>query len=213
VPATRAALYLRVSNLDQTPETLNDLRQTATLRGYQIIREYADRSSGSKAKHPNLDQLVSDARSGNFTVLVVESLSELGGSVKGCLSVLTQLLELGIGFISCQPAIDTTDATMGQGIAVTIRALSELERTLRIANVKAGMQRSKLQGMLMGRRPLEVDRTAIVRDRLSGMSLTNVGKRHGVSRAMVCRLVKLAGGQPEKHRPYTGEPLSLGVSA
>ena len=42
----RAALYLRVSTLDQHPETqLYDLRQLAQQRGYEIVQEYVD-------KHP-----------------------------------------------------------------------------------------------------------------------------------------------------------------
>jgi DNA invertase Pin-like site-specific DNA recombinase len=54
----RAALYLRVSTLDQHPETqVHDLRQMATQRGYQIVAEFTDRISGTKAKRPGLDQL------------------------------------------------------------------------------------------------------------------------------------------------------------
>jgi transposase len=59
------------------------------------------------------------------------------------------------------------------------------------------MRRARLEGQQIGRKPLDVDRTAIVQDRLSGISLTNVAKRHNVSRATVCRLVRLAGGQAE----------------
>src|SRR3979411_2770567 len=43
----RAALNLRVSTLDQHPETqVYDLRQMASQRGWQIIEEYTDRVSG-----------------------------------------------------------------------------------------------------------------------------------------------------------------------
>jgi DNA invertase Pin-like site-specific DNA recombinase len=39
----RTALYLRVSTLDQHPETqLYDLRQMASQRGLQIVEEYND---------------------------------------------------------------------------------------------------------------------------------------------------------------------------
>ena len=39
----RAALYMRVSSLDQHPETqLLDLRQMAAQRGYEIVQEYTD---------------------------------------------------------------------------------------------------------------------------------------------------------------------------
>ncbi len=45
----RAALYMRVSTLDQHPETqLYDLRQLAQQRGYEIVEEYTDKISGAK---------------------------------------------------------------------------------------------------------------------------------------------------------------------
>jgi len=63
----RAALYMRVSTVDQHPETqLLDLRQMAAQRGYEIVHEYTDRISGVKAKRPGLDAMMSDARRGRF---------------------------------------------------------------------------------------------------------------------------------------------------
>ena len=63
----RAALYMRVSTLDQRPESqLHDLRQMAAQRGYAIVNEYTDRISGTKAKRPGLDQMMADARRGRF---------------------------------------------------------------------------------------------------------------------------------------------------
>ena len=40
--------------------------------------------------------------------------------------------------------------------------------------------------------PLDVDHQALVRDRTSGMSLTNVAKKYGVSRASVVRFAREA---------------------
>ena len=40
----RAVLYMRVSTVDQHPETqLHDLRTMAAQRGYEIVGEYSDR--------------------------------------------------------------------------------------------------------------------------------------------------------------------------
>jgi transposase len=50
----------------------------------------------------------------------------------------------------------------------------------------------------MGRAPLIVDRAAIVLDRLAGLSLTKVAKKHRVSRATVCLLVN-ESGRPKKN--------------
>ena len=207
VPATRAAIYLRVSNLDHNPQTLHDLRQTATLRGYQIVKEYADRNSAAKGKHPNLDQLISDARSGSCDVIMVGALSDVACSVKQCLLVLDQLNQLGIGFVSCQPDIDTT-GELGQGIAATVCALSQLQRTLVGEAVKAGMRRSRLEGVRLGRAPLNVNRVEIVKDRALGLSLTDVAKKHGVSRGLVSRIVKLANGRASSVTPCTAQATS-----
>jgi DNA invertase Pin-like site-specific DNA recombinase len=63
----RAALYLRVSTVDQHPETqLYDLQQMAAQRGLEIFKEYSDRISGVKARRPGLDAMMADARRGRF---------------------------------------------------------------------------------------------------------------------------------------------------
>lgn len=59
----RAALYMRVSTLDQHPETqMYDLHEMAVQRGFQIVKEYEDRISGAKARRPGLDAMMHDAR-------------------------------------------------------------------------------------------------------------------------------------------------------
>ena len=56
----RTAVYVRVSTIDQHPETqLHDLRQFAAQRGLHIVQEYTDHGfSGTKARRPALDQLM-----------------------------------------------------------------------------------------------------------------------------------------------------------
>src|SRR5271157_3405279 len=140
----RAALYMRVSSLDQHPETqLHDLRQMASQRGYEIVKEYTDRI----AKHPNLDQLMSDARRRKRDVILVSTLSPIFRSVRHFLKVIDELNQLGIGFVSCRENIDTTGAAMGQAMTVIVRGMVELERNLRLEKVRAGMRRSKLEGV------------------------------------------------------------------
>jgi len=74
-------------------------------------------------------------------------------------------------------------------VVVIVGAIAELEKSLIVESVKGGMPRARLEGRHIGRAPLDVDRVAISRDRLSGMSLTQAAKKHRVSRATVCRLV------------------------
>jgi len=99
----------------------------------------------------------------------------------------------GIQFLSQREAIDT-EGPLGRAIIVIVSAIAELERSLIVERVKSGMRRAKLEGRQIGRARLDIDREQVVEDRRTGMSLTQVAKRHNISRASVCRLVKESKG-------------------
>jgi DNA invertase Pin-like site-specific DNA recombinase len=186
----RAALYMRVSTLDQHPETqLYDLRQMAQQRGYQIVEEYTDTISGAKAKRPGLDQMMRDARRGRFDVVLVWASDRIARSVKHFLDVLDELNRLNIEFISFREQIDT-GGPLGCAVVVIIGAIAELERNLIIERVRAGMRRARLEGRHIGRKPLELDRNAILRDRQQGQSLGQLAKSYRVSRATIHRVLR-----------------------
>jgi DNA invertase Pin-like site-specific DNA recombinase len=188
----RAAIYLRVSTVDQHPETqLYDLRNLASQRGFAVVQEYTDKISGSKSKRPGLDQLKRDAKRGRFDIVLVWAFDRMARSVRHLLETLDELNQLNIEFISFRENIDT-GGPLGRAIVVIVGAIAELERNLIIERVRAGMRRAKLEGRQIGRRPLDLDRTAILRDRARGLSLTQVAKAHGISRAMVSKIVKEA---------------------
>jgi DNA invertase Pin-like site-specific DNA recombinase len=189
----KAALYCRVSTGDQHLETqLLDLRELAKQRGLEIVRQYSDVISGAKSKRPGLDQLMSDARRRRFDVVLVAAFDRIARNVRHFLDVLDELNHLGIQFISLRENIDT-GGPLGRAMLTIIGAISELERSLIVERVKAGMRRAKLEGRRIGRTPLDIDREQVVSDRRSGMSLTQVSKKHHISRASVCRLVKESG--------------------
>ena len=188
----RAALYMRVSTVDQHPETqLHDLRSLAAQRGLEIVEEYVDRISGAKARRPGLDQMLGDARRGRFDVVLVWAFDRLARSVKHLIEVLDELNNLNIEFVSFRENIDT-GGPLGRAVIVIIDAIAELERNLIIERVRAGMRRARLEGRRIGRAPLDVDRQAVQRDRASGMSLSQVAQAHRISKASVCRVLKQA---------------------
>ena len=191
--AKRAAIYTRVSCGDQHPETqLYDLRELAKQRRFEVVRGYSDIISGAKSKRPGLDQLLADARRHRFDVVIVAAFDRLARNVRHFLEILDELNHLNIEFMSLRENIDT-GGPLGRAMVVIVGAIAELERSLIVERVKAGMRRARLEGRRIGRAPLNVDRAAIVRDRSSGMSLTQVATKHRVSRATVCRLVNESG--------------------
>ena len=190
----RAALSLRVSTLDQHPETqVLDLRQMAAQRGYEIVQEYTDRISGVKARRPGLGDLMRDARRGRFDVVLVWASDRIARSVKHFLEILDELNHLNIEFVSFREQLDTA-GPLGRAVVTIIGVVAELERNLIVERVRAGMRRAKLEGRHIGRLPLQLDREAIIRDRQHGLSLGKIAKVHGISRATVYRVVQTQNG-------------------
>jgi DNA invertase Pin-like site-specific DNA recombinase len=195
----RAALYMRVSTVDQHPETqLYDLRQMAAQRGFEIVNEFTDKISGTKSRRPGLDQMMADARRARFDVLLVWASDRIARSVKHFLDVLDELNRLQIEFVSFRENIDT-GGPLGRAIVVIIGAIAELERNLIIERVRAGMRRARLEGQHIGRNPLQLDHAAIQRDRCQGQSLRQIAKGHRVSAATVQRVLREHAATIQEH--------------
>jgi DNA invertase Pin-like site-specific DNA recombinase len=210
----RAGLYIRVSTVDQHPETqLLDLRQFASQRGLQIVETSTDHGvSGTKARRPALHKLMEDARRHKSDVVVVRACGRLARSTKHRLQVLDKLDGFGIQFLSQRESIDT-EGPLGWAIIVIISAIAELETSLIVERVRAGMRRAKLKGQQVGRTRLDINWEQVVENRRSGMSLTVVAERHAISRASVCRLMKeFNGNSPAEEVLRSGRNIVAQVS-
>jgi DNA invertase Pin-like site-specific DNA recombinase len=187
----KAAIYVRVSTADQHVESqLYDLREFAAKRGFEVVKEYRDCGvSGRRARRPGLDALIAEAGQKKFSVVLVAAFDRVARSVKHFLQVMDEFDALGVTFISRRENVDTSGA-MGRLFLTLIGSIAELESDLIRERVLAGMRRARLDGVRIGRVPMNLDRAAIVRDRLSGMTLTAVARKWGISRSLVCKLVK-----------------------
>jgi DNA invertase Pin-like site-specific DNA recombinase len=185
----RAVLYMRVSTIDQHPETqLYDLRQMASQRGYEVVAEFTDKISGTKAKRPGLDAMMADARRGKFDVVLVWASDRIARSVKHFLEVLDELSRLNIEYVLFRENIDT-GGPLGRAVVTIIGVVAELERSLIVERVRAGMRRARLEGRHIGRPSLDLDRVAIFQDRRQGMSLGQIARTHRASRATIHRII------------------------
>jgi DNA invertase Pin-like site-specific DNA recombinase len=187
----RAILYTRVSTFDQNPETQAlDLRRLAEQRGFEIVREYTDKISGAKAKRPALDEMLAAAHRREFDVVLVWAGDRLARSVRQFLEVLDTLNHLGIEFVSFRENLDTGGPPLGRAVIVIVSAVAELERNLIIERVRAGLRRARLEGRVLGRKPIEIDRPSLLRDRARGLSLAQLAKAYKISRTSVARALK-----------------------
>jgi DNA invertase Pin-like site-specific DNA recombinase len=80
---------------------------------------------------------------------------------------------------------------------VIIGAIAELERSLIVERVRAGMRRARLEGQHIGRNPLVLDHAGIQQDRSRGQSLRQIARGHCISTATVQRVLRKPPAQVE----------------
>jgi DNA invertase Pin-like site-specific DNA recombinase len=181
----RAAIYARVSTLDQEPENqLRDLREYCARRGWQI-REYVDHGvSGAKERRPSLDGLIRDARRRRFDAVVVWRLDRLGRNLKHLITTLDEFSALGVGFVSLGEGIDATTAAGRLQMAV-LGAIAQFERERIVERVRAGLARARAQGKTLGRPRQNLSETLL--SPVRGLSVRAAAARLGVSPATAHR--------------------------
>jgi DNA invertase Pin-like site-specific DNA recombinase len=183
------ALYLRVSSVDQHPETqLYDLRSMAQQRVFKSLPSTPTGSPGRK-----LAGLVSmicsgmraaDASRCSWSGPRTGSPGPYATSSR-CSTNLNRVRQLPRKILI--PA-----GPLGRAVVIIIGAIAELERNLIIERGRAGMRRARLEGRHIGRRPLDIDRVAVLQERARGQSLSEIANTHRISRATVRRLLKQA---------------------
>jgi DNA invertase Pin-like site-specific DNA recombinase len=180
----RAAIYARVSTIDQEPENqLQELRRYIEARGW-TGSEFVDRGvSGAKEKRPALDALLKDAKRRRFDVVVCWRLDRLGRNLRHLVTMLEDLHSIGVAFVSLGEGIDCTTPA-GKLQLHILAALAEFERERIRERVLAGLQRARAQGKRLGRprlRPAGVE--------VPGGSVRAAAEAWGVSKSTAARWI------------------------
>jgi len=125
----RAAIYVQVSTagrargtsaFEQNPEVQEEpLRQLIAHRGWTLADVYSDRMSGAKENRPGLKKLMQDARRGKFDIVLVWRFDRFARSIEQLVTALAEFRALGIDFVSCQEALDTS-TPMGKAMFTII---------------------------------------------------------------------------------------------
>src|SRR5713226_8419009 len=156
----RVALYARCSTAggDQNPETqLRDLRDYCRARGWEHVTEYVDHGiSGTKDRRPALDRMMVEVKARRVDVVVVAAFDRFGRSVRHLVEALELFGHLHCGFDSLREQIDL-ESPLGTAIFTIIAAIAQLERSLIVERVKAGLRRARAEGKRLGRPRLQVD--------------------------------------------------------
>jgi Resolvase, N terminal domain len=106
-------------------------------------------------------------------------------SLKQLLNALELFRTLGIAFVSCTEAIDTS-LPHGEMLFQIIGAIAQWERSLIVERVKAGLQHARSQGKVLGRPPLRrLTREEVVKLRKervrTKVSFRTLAAKYGIS--------------------------------
>jgi DNA invertase Pin-like site-specific DNA recombinase len=185
----RAALYARVSTSNKGRDVdlqLTELREYCQRRGLTIGEEYVDVGvSGSKERRPRLDQLMADAKRRLYDVIVVWKFDRFARSVSHLLRALELFQSLGTEFISLTEGIDTS-TPVGKMVFTILGSVAELERSLIVERVKAGLRNARAKGKRLGRPTKYLDVVRIAGFRKQGRSWRKIARVMGAS-AKTCR--------------------------
>lgn len=192
------ALYARVSTHDQQtlPMQLQQLREYAARRDWQVVYEIQEIGSGAKTR-PQREELLKEARRRKVDVIIVWRLDRWGRSVSDLMATIKELSELGVGFVSLNEALDMTTPT-GKAMAGMLAVFAEFERDILRERVLAGIAHSRAKGIRNGRPPTARSHyEEVLKLKSEGMNHVQIAKKLKIGRTSVIRFIQESKGKPK----------------
>ena len=149
----QAAIYIRVSTLDQAREGYSLAAQQKALRDwaqahqYGIFATYADEGiSGKDITHrPAMQRLLTDIQQGDIDIVLVWALSRLTRSVADLYDTWDILQAHDVGLVSYTESFDTSTPT-GRAMMGLLGVFAQMEREITAERVRAAMAERAAQG-------------------------------------------------------------------
>ena len=112
--------YVRCSTIEQ-----NEARQLKMAQEQNAEKVFVDKASGKNTDRAAFKEMMVFVRAGD--TVVVESISRIARNTRDLLSIVSELAEKGVEFVSLKENIDTT-TPQGRFMLTVFGALAELER-------------------------------------------------------------------------------------
>lgn len=141
--------YVRCSTIEQ-----NEARQLKMMDEQEVEKLFIDKASGKNTDRVAFKKMMAFVRSGD--IVIVESISRIARNTRDLLSIVSELTEKQVEFVSLKENIDTT-TPQGRFMLTVFGALAELERENILERQREGIAIAKSEGKYKGRKPLEID--------------------------------------------------------
>lgn len=190
----RAVLYLRVSKHEQTIENQRiELERVAAARGWKIVSVFKDEGiSGSfgRGVRKQYHAMLKGGVRAEYDVVMAWDVSRLSRSLKDLVQTLEELHHCNIDLYLHQQAIDTTTPA-GKAMFQMCGVFAEFERSILSERVKAGLNRAREEGKVLGR-PIKVANVKkMLQDKANGMTYRQLAIQHDLSVGKVHKILKV----------------------
>lgn len=194
-PAVKALIYSRVSTADQDPrKAVPELKRACRRRGWSVTQVVTETGSGGRADRPGWQKVLAAARDADW--VVVWALDRAGRSTLDLLAQVEHLRRAGCGLWAMSQGLEIgvrADHTSQLTLQV-LAAVAEFERGLIRGRTRAGLERARARGAVLGRpRAKRPARAAVLRLRKAERSWAEVADELKCS-VWVARSV---AGEPE----------------
>ena len=193
----RAVLYLRVSKNEQTIENQRiELERVAAAKSWKVIATFKDEGiSGAFGREvrAQYDSMLKQGVQAKFDVVLAWDVSRLSRSLVDLVTTLDELHACGIDLYLHQQAIDTTTPA-GKAMFQMCGVFAEFERGILSERVKAGLNRAREQGKVLGRPMKIANIKAIVKDRSLGKTIREIAIEQRLSVGKVYNILRQGSG-------------------
>lgn len=141
----KAIKYLRVSTNENRQDINNQrepLNKLAEALGFELVGEYLDYASGGNSNRPQFQQMLQDARSHKFDLILIWSLDRFSREgILNTLSYLQTLKKNNIAIKSLQESwLDTRDEGVGELLIAIFSWVAYQEKKRISERIKAGLR-------------------------------------------------------------------------
>ena len=168
--------YVRVSTFDQNPE-----RQ---LDSMPVDRTFTDKASGKDAKRPQLEDMMSFARTGD--TVVVHSMDRLARNLDDLRRIVQALTRRGVRveFVKEHLVFTGEDSPMANLMLSVMGAFAEFERALLRERQREGIALARQRGVYRGRKKSlsDIEITELRRRINEGDKKAQLARDFGISR-------------------------------
>ena len=185
---------MRVSRQEQSVERqLVELRELCENHNYTIVDEYIDEGiSGGKKSRPALDQMLKDAMTRKFEMVVTLELSRLGRSVQNMCEISSLLKSKNIDLFVKNQNVDTS-TIVGDFFFNIMNSVAQYEKDLIGERVRSGLENARKKGRIGGRKPINDDiKNKIITMKNDGESFRKIKSELKVGNDTIKKVLKVA---------------------